>query len=196
MLNKNDWKVTNLGFPVAAKLVNKHHYSHSHSKNAVAIHGLFLKEDDYCVLPFGLCWWIPPASPSVARYCSDDSSNVLSLSRMVLLPDAPKNSASFMLSRSIKLLPERYHTLVTYADDWQNHTGAIYRATNWIYDGMTALEPIYLDDNGRMMSERNGDKTRKVSEMLAQYTRIGFYRKHRFLFYRNRSKKQKQLTLF
>jgi hypothetical protein len=47
----------------------------------------------------------------------------------VLEPDVPPNACSFLLSKSTRLIDtKRWHTLVTYADSWRGHTGAIYRA--------------------------------------------------------------------
>lgn len=195
-ISKSQWKIAPIGFSIASKMVEKYHYSHGCSTQFVAIHGLFMIQDDYNVLPYGLCWWMPPASPSVARYCSEDMQGVLSLSRMVLTPDAPRNAASFLLSRSIKALPEKYHTLVTYADTWQGHTGGIYKATNWHYDGLTAPEPVYINEQGRVVSDRSGKKTYSASEMVGQYTRVGYYRKHRFIFYRERKSKSEQSNMF
>lgn len=194
-IKRNEWKVDHIGFTKASKLVKQYHYSHSHSKNASALHGLFMFADDYNCLPYGLCWWIPPPSPDIARYCSEDSKNVLSLSRMVILPDAPRNAASFLLSHSIKLLPERYHTLVTYADTWQGHTGAIYKATNWYYDGLTEPKAVYVDEFGAMISTRKGNKT-LTNEEMGKYKFVGFYRKHRFIYYRQKQIKERQLSLF
>lgn len=195
-LDKRAWKVAPLSFDKASILIKLYHYSHSHSKQSVALHGLFLMQDDYNVLPYGVCWWIPPPSPSVARYCSPDFEGVLSLSRMILTPDAPRNAASFLLSRSIKLLPEQYHTLVTYADTWQGHTGGIYRATNWHYDGLTDKKPVYVDNEGAMVSTRKGDKTISIQSMNQQYTLLGHYSKHRFIFYRQKLNENIQREMF
>lgn len=191
-LDKRAWKVAPLSFDKASMLIKTYHYSRSHSKQDVALHGLFLIQDDYNALPYGVCWWIPPASPSVARYCSEDFAGVLSLSRMALTPDAPRNAASFLLSRSIKLLPERYHTLVTYADTWQGHTGGIYKATNWHYDGLTDKKPVYVDNEGAVVSTRRGDKTTSIESMNEQYILLGHYPKHRFIFYRQKLNKNIQ----
>lgn len=185
-LRKADWKVSNIGMSAAARLIEKYHYSQSVSKQCVAIHGLFHVADEYNVLPYGVCWWMPLASPAAAQFFSDDWKNVLSLSRLVCTPDAPKNAPSFMLSRSIKLLPERYHTLATYADTWQNHTGAIYKATNWQYLGMTQNKPIWTDESGKSVSIRQGDITRTQEQMRdLGYTIEGRYAKHRFMYRRN-----------
>jgi len=192
-LKRSEWKVAPMGFDIASRLVTTFHYAKGHSKQSVALHGLFMACDDYNVLPFGVCWWIPPATPAAARYASKDFKNVLSLSRMVITPDAPKNAATFLLAVSIKLLPERYHTLVTYADTWRGHVGTIYKASNWIYDGLTEKKAVWVDTDGVMTSNRRGQKTLTFAEM-EQYTLLGKFAKHRFFFYRDKVK-NKQLEL-
>lgn len=176
-----------ISLSTASRLIVTHHYSQSASNQAVAIHGLFHIADTFCVLPYGVCWWLPLPSPVAAKFFHTDWKNVLSLSRLVCTPDAPRNSVSFMLSRSIKLLPARYHTLATYADTWQGHTGGIYKASNWTYRGLTTDKPVWLDENGRMVSTRNGrNGTRTTVEMKdLGFEMIGRYAKHRFVYHRH-----------
>lgn len=46
----------------------------------------------------------------------------------------------------------RWSLLVTYADERQGHSGAIYKATNWIYHGKVGPYPVYQDLHGRVRS--------------------------------------------
>ena len=70
--------------------------------------------------------------------------------------------------------------LVTYADEWQGHTGTIYRADNWEYLGMTKPEPTYTL-NGRMIARKAGPRTRTHEEMIALgAVMIGRFAKHKF----------------
>lgn len=62
------------------------------------------------------------------------------LSRLYLIDEAPKNVESWSIAKSCRWIevnkPEvRY--LVSYADPSAGHDGTIYRASNWIDDGMT-----------------------------------------------------------
>ena len=71
--------------------------------------------------------------------------------------------------------------LITYADDWRGHSGAIYRADNWIYRGKTKAERTYLVD-GRMTARKAGNNTRTHAEMLALGAEcIGSFAKHKFV---------------
>jgi hypothetical protein len=71
--------------------------------------------------------------------------------------------------------------LVTYADEWRGHTGAIYRADNWTYCGKTAAESVWTLD-GRMVARKAGPKTRTTAEMEAMGARLeGRFPKHKFV---------------
>jgi hypothetical protein len=71
---------------------------------------------------------------------------VLCLSRLAILPDVPANACSFLLARSRRLIDDKaWPCLVTYADEWRGHTGAIYRADNWQYEGLTRPERTLSD---------------------------------------------------
>ena len=68
--------------------------------------------------------------------------------------------------------------LVTYADQGQGHTGAIYRATNWQYDGLTKPAWRWENSSGEMRSSL----AHRVSDMRAMgWKRSGPYAKHRFI---------------
>lgn len=56
--------------------------------------------------------------------------------------------------------------MVTFADMAQGHTGAIYRATNAEYLGVSKPEVYWVDREGRMVS-RKATRTRNFAEMRA-----------------------------
>lgn len=93
---------------------------------------------------------------------------VLALSRLAVAPSVPKNGASFLIGRSIRLIRRdpRWHTLLTYADTAQGHTGAIYRATNWTYLGITAPGRRWVSHDGRKVAGKS-TRNRTKAEMLA-----------------------------
>jgi hypothetical protein len=108
---------------------------------------------------------------------------VLVLSRLVIHPDMPQNAASFLIMQSVKLirLDPRWEYLLTYADEWQKHSGAIYKATNWKSLGKTAPEATWVDTEGRMVARKAGPHTRTKAEMIALgHKMIGRFSRHRF----------------
>jgi hypothetical protein len=61
---------------------------------------------------------------------------VYELNRVVLNDDLPKNSASFLISRCLKMIGNP-KIIVSYSDMAVNHHGYIYQACNFIYTGIS-----------------------------------------------------------
>lgn len=175
-LLKNEWFVSNAPLHKALGLVKRYHYARGGSNTFTALHGLYRRSDfELC----GIAWWLPPTRDAAAKHWPNPEA-VLSLSRLVVVPDMPTNAASFLLRRSIRLLDARWELLLTYADPSQGHTGAIYKATGWEYDGMSKPERVYFIED-RMVSRKCGPTTRTHQEMLALGARCeGAIAKHRF----------------
>jgi len=94
-----------------------------------------------------------PASPSLCKGLAGDDwkTHVIELNRLVIAPEYNgKNYASFLVSHSLKQLPNGTY-VVSYADrgGW-GHVGYVYQATNWYYTGMTkARTDKYSDGHSR-----------------------------------------------
>jgi len=95
--------------------------------------GLYEKEILKGVLTIG-----KPASPSLCDgICGKEFSKyVYELNRLCVDDNLEKNTLSFFVSGSLKLIKDNL-ILVSYADSLWNHNGYIYQATNWIYTGAT-----------------------------------------------------------
>lgn len=163
-LRKADYSVEPISLAEARALVIEFHYAKGGSNTRVATHGLFYRDEDYCL---GCAWWIPPTKSAALATNPENWQGVLALSRLVLRPGLPTNAASFLLSQSRKMIDRaRWPVLVTYADEWRGHTGAIYKADNWTYEGRTKPEATFVRD-GVMIARKSGPKTRTRSEMVA-----------------------------
>lgn len=82
--------------------------------------------------PNGIAYAIAIWSHPVARLLPQDTW--LELRRLAVAPDAPRNTASWMISVMSRLIRRSWPhltTLVSYQDT-EVHTGAIYRAAGWI----------------------------------------------------------------
>jgi hypothetical protein len=165
LLRASEWAVRPVAIGIARKLVEQNHYARGASNTATYLHGLYNTiADDACC---GVAWWIPPTRSAAQATYPDNWKGVLALSRLVIIPGIPKNACTFLLARSRKLIDKiKWPCLVTYADDWQGHTGGIYRADNWTYIGKTKPERTYRIE-GRMVSRKAGGNTRTHAEMLA-----------------------------
>lgn len=195
VLRRRDYFIAPISQATALELVREHHYSGGGSNTAVYRHGLFHVDDPD--IPLGVAWWLPPtkkAGQSVvmadrSRVWSDYAErwrNVLSLTRLVVVPEVPTNGASFLMAASIRMvaLDERWSHLVTYADEGQGHSGAIYLATNWSRLESRRGGPVWKDADGRHHSLKNGPTSRTKADMLALgYVSSGPTTKRKFVRY-------------
>jgi hypothetical protein len=62
------------------------------------------------------------------------ASKLLELNRLCVNEGLPKNTLSWFVAQTFKLLPKPT-PIVSYADTAQGHHGYIYQATNWLYTG-------------------------------------------------------------
>lgn len=120
------------------------------------------------------------------------SGNARELIRLWVHPDAPKNTASYVVSKSLKLLPPEVSLVVSFADSGQGHAGYVYQALNFYYCGMSGEGVRYVDSSGvevtaRLASVyrmRNPDKFRdkslaEIREALG-WTAVKSHSKHRY----------------
>lgn len=180
-LRKADWTVRPVEIDTARRLVRAFHYTQGASNTATYLHGLFRAGDLFEGQCLGCAWWIPPTRSAAEATYPDNWQGVLSLSRLVIAPEVPANACTFLLARSRRLIDRAaWPALVTYADEWRDHSGGIYRADNWDYAGRTKPERVYVK-NGRMIARKRGQITRKHAEMLEIGAEcLGSFAKHKF----------------
>lgn len=143
------------------------HYSRSASKVSVYRHGLYRRLDEETLVgPLGVALWLPPTKAAARAVAGDDWRGVLNLSRLAVEPGMPTNSASFLLGRSMRLVDRRRRpVLLTYADTRHGHTGAIYKATNWRFDGEVKAGALWLGPNGEQRGMKRGPRNLTRQEM-------------------------------
>ena len=106
-------------------LLNRHY-----AKRIPSISYAFGLYDDNNLV--GVCTYGSPPSASLCTgVCGEEyKDRVLELNRLIL--DSPKpNSASYLVSQSLKLLPKP-SIVVSYADTGPCHVAHIYQATNFL----------------------------------------------------------------
>lgn len=117
----------------------KKHYAHRIPSISYA-YGLYDKDN----ILQGVCSFGTPASSTLlSGICGGNHADkVLELNRLVVNDICPHNSASFFVSRCLKLLPAP-KIIVSYADSGQGHIGYVYQACNFIYTGLSSkfLDP-------------------------------------------------------
>jgi len=180
-LRKSEWMVDDVTMHQAKEIVARLHYSRGSSHTAVFRHGLF-RNEDFPLYISGCAMWMPPTNRAAKASTDGEWRRVLALSRLVIEPEVPTNGASFLLSQSVKRIARdgRWDVLVTYADEWQGHTGAIYKACGWEYRGLTVATPTYVK-NG-VLTARLSTKTRTHAQMIDLGAEmIGKFAKHKFV---------------
>jgi hypothetical protein len=137
-------------------------------------------------------------SPQLQKSAFTDRDFTLyELSRLVIQTKT-KNAASFLIARSLKLLPKP-SAVVSYADTEYSHCGIVYQATNWIYTGSAkGHSNTYIVDGVPMHEISVCDKFKITSPMRwAKENNIEVKRsseKHRY-FYINADKRKKREIL-
>ena len=111
------------------------HYAHRAVSVSWAF-GAYFKNILLGVISFG-----KPASQNVCLgVCGKSNSNrVYELNRLWMSDKCPKNSESRFIGWALRQLKNINPPLilVSYADTEQGHSGLVYRATNWVYTGLS-----------------------------------------------------------
>lgn len=118
---------------------------------------------------------------------------ILELNRLCLLKNK-KNYASFLIGRSLKLLPKP-NIIISYADTAMNHNGYIYQATNFMYCGLSEKRTDWVLKEGNKHS-RGLSAQFSYEEMKADTENFKFVdrsRKHRYIFFLGNKTQVKQL---
>jgi hypothetical protein len=179
-LRKSEWYVADAPLSAAQEMVAAHHYTRGGSRSAVYVHGLYRKDTGQMA---GVAWWLPPTRVACESVNREQWTKVLALTRLVVVPDVPKNACSFLMARSIAEIRRdgRFVSLVTYADERQGHSGGIYKATNWQYAGLTRSRYGWVDSTGRQVAQKSTvNRTNAQMEALG-YAKTASFPKHKFV---------------
>ena len=82
---------------------------------------------------------------------------VIELHRLHILDVTPKNTESWFISKSLKLLKEdkpQIRAVISFSDMTVGHEGTIYKATNAFRIGTTGRKVFYKDRDGRLRHPR------------------------------------------
>lgn len=135
---------------LAEDMIVKNHYSHKWSLCQVA-YGIFYKDSDSS--PFfenanekliGCVVYGQPVGRSAAESISTliKIDEVFELTRLFIHDGYGKNIESYAISESLRQVKKDFPQLkaiISYADGEQGHKGTIYQATNFYYQGNSAL---------------------------------------------------------
>lgn len=177
-----------INYGTAARMVETYHYVHRVPSIVVAV-GMFV---DGCLA--GVCTYGIPANNNLCLLCGDDNkSKVLELNRLFIFDWFGKNSESWLIGQSFKLLSYP-GILVSYADTEQNHTGLIYQATNWLYTGLSERGGVQADVilNGERLSPK-AIYNRYGTVTGLNIEKMQWYPKHRYVYFLGNRRQRREL---
>lgn len=141
--------------------------------------GLYDDEQLVGVVTYGV-----PASPFLCMgVCGIyNKDKVLELNRLCL-NDGVKNGASFLISKSLQMLPKPT-IVVSYADTAMGHVGYIYQASNFLFTGTTKERTDMAGEDGKHSRHNLGNSENRINRSA----------KHRYVYFVG-SKSQKNSLL-
>ena len=134
----------------------------SHSNMIRNTHKIFYgaEFDGHC---YAVAMWTTPVANN--RMAKDQVW--LELRRLAIAPDAPKFTATWMLSKMIKDIKKRFPDvtkLVSYQDT-EVHNGTIYAAGNWKKDVVSKFQDWTTETRKRNALQSKADKIRWVYDL-------------------------------
>ena len=208
-MSVKDFTVEEIPRKSVVKFIEKHHYSHNvNGVQSLYHYGLFTEGNFGIPKKIGAMMYAYPSMPATAaKYNPINPEKCLDLRRLVCIDDTPKNTESYFIGQSFKLLKRDtdMEVIVSFADQHHGHTGVIYKATNFDYLGETGKGRILMVDGKEMHSRSLNQLDRPYGRELNRRYKAGdeniFWKntepKHIYVYYLNkRIKRQiKSLTL-
>lgn len=173
-MNKNEYKVISIPSRDTYPFLLDIHYAHRIPSISYAF-GLIKDDTLVGVVTYGT----PPSSTLRSSLEKKYNKKCLELNRLCLEYNN-KNEASFLVGRSIRLLPKDI-VIVSFADPSQGHEGTVYKAANfqylglsakrtdWVIEGKEHLHGISIADEfrgipnrGKLLREKYGDRFKLV----------------------------------
>lgn len=145
----------------------------------------------YCDSLVGVVTYGTPPSAPLRKGIAGESfvRDVLELNRLCLRHNR-KNEASFLVGKSLKLLPKN-RIIVSFADTSQGHIGSVYQATNFLYCGLSAKRTDWkIKGEEHLHGQTIADRFRGVEDRAKAIRDMygdDFYlaprpRKHRYIY--------------
>ena len=201
-LRKENVRVEEIDRRISKEMIEKNHYSHKFPQAVKKTCGCYYMDELMGTIVFS----VPANRFSLTSVIENfDQRFGLELSRMWTDDRCPFNFESCCIGISLKLIRRDLpcvKALVSYADTQFGHVGIIYKATNWIYIGMTNPERRYLTKDGKLLTRRSlgrkkGETERESREKLLSDGGTEFLSKpkHKYIFLLDETLKLKSKAL-
>ena len=197
-MSVTDFIVEEIPRKSVVKFIEKHHYSHNtNGVQSLYHYGLFTEGNFGLPKMIGAMMYAHPSMPATAaKYNPINPDKCLELRRLVCIDDTPKNTESYFIGQTFKLLKQTtdMEVIVSFADGYHGHTGVIYKATNFDYLGETAKGRILMVDGKETHSRSLNQIKRPYGRELNRRYKAGdeniFWKKtnpkHIYVYYLNK----------
>lgn len=160
-LNKKEARIYRCSFSDISHIFKKYHYKSDSIGGGISQCFALIVND---VLQGGSVLGLP-------RH-QDKYKNCIDIRRMALLDECPKNAESFFIGQIIRWIASNtdYEYVLSYSDKTVNHSGIIYKASNFEYIGETAKSRYIIWKNKRYhMRSLSVDRhySRKLKEAIS-----------------------------
>ena len=189
---KERFNIQKIDYHTAMDIVIKNHYLHRKCPCSHAF-GLFEGSEIVGVVVYG----VSCSSTLLKGICGpEESGNVYELNRLWTDDRLPKNTESFFIANTMKLLDKEI--IVSFAEIQQGHVGTVYQASNFLYCGLSSK---FRDPKVRGLEHQHHATYAHgmtMSQVREKYGEENVYyvdrpRKHRYVFFNAPKKRKKKL---
>lgn len=98
-----------------------------------------------------------------------NANDIIELRRLCCIDDTPKNTESFFIGNTLRWLKRNtaIQLVISYADSNFGHVGTIYKASNFIFRGMTAPSKVIIYNSKRYHDKAIRTKNKGVLKPFA-----------------------------
>tara|TARA_R110000803_G_scaffold25769_1_gene61505 strand:+ start:1312 stop:1980 length:669 start_codon:yes stop_codon:yes gene_type:complete len=196
------YSIRKIDYRTAMDLVIKNHYLHRQAPCSVAF-GLFEKTKEMSDLFSNervvgvVVYGVSCSSTLLKGICGEsEKSNVYELTRLWIEDGTPKNTESYLIGNTLRLLDKEI--IVSFAEIQQGHVGTVYQATNFLYCGLSAK---FRDPKVKGLEHQHHATYANRMTMAQVREKYGdenvYYvdrpRKHRYIYFNAKTKRKKEL---
>lgn len=199
---KDRYTIKQIDYYTAMDLVIKNHYLHRKAPCSVAF-GLFEKTEEQSDLFNNdrivgvVVYGVSCSSTLLKGICGEsEKNNVYELTRLWTEDSSPKNTESYLIGNTIKLLDKEI--IVSFAEIQQGHLGIVYQAANFLYCGLSAK---FRDPKVKGLEHKHHAtyaNRMTMAQVREKYGSENVYyvdrpRKHRYIYFNAKPKRKKEL---
>lgn len=178
--------------------IRSNHYSKSISRSSSPV--FMLQDKRYRKLIGGIAFHHPSSENVVnSVYGGKYTKSIKELHKLYIIDDTPKNMESYFIAKvmkKMKTVRPDIHTIISYADSTEGHTGAIYKASNFFYCGLQESKSVFYRNpiTNKLIHPRQCGVNISRKEAISNGWLIEKRRgKHRFVLINAPSRKRKYL---